>query len=352
MYAAFSATISNWLTRNYKLFFRRISNMIIDSHGHVTLPPEAYEYQAKLLASRGYPVLKPPVISDELMEKHMRKHVDTMREVGTDVQLLSPRPYSVMHSVKPARVVHMWTRYVNDLIAQQCRMYPDLFRGVAALPQTPGTDIRDCIPELERCVKELGFVGVQLNPDPTEGEGPEPKGLGDPYWYPLYEKLVELDIPALVHSASCCSERESYTLHFINEGSIAIMSLIDNKIFDVFPKLKIVISHSGGAIPYHMGRFRAWRIRQGAEESFDTSMKRLYFETCNYSKDSLELLLKVIGPDNVLFGTENPGTGSAKDPITGRMMDDLKPVIESIEFLSDEDKKKVFEGNARKLYRI
>lgn len=326
--------------------------MIIDSHGHTTFPAKVYEYQAKLVASRGYPILKPPSISDEAMRQAMEKHVQTLREVGTDLQLLSPRPYHAMHSIQPARVVHLWTSYVNDLIAQQVRLYPELFRGVAGLPQSPGGDIQLCVEELERCVKEHGFVGCQINPDPTEGLGPEPPGLGHEYWYPLYEKMVELDVPALIHSASCCSERESYTLHFINEGSIAIMSLLDSDVFKLFPKLKIVISHSGGAIPYHMGRFRAWRIRQGAAEDFDTSMRRLYYETCNYSKDSLELLFKVIGTDNVLFGTENPGTGSAKDPVTGRMLDDLKPVVESIDFLSDEDKRKVFETNARKLYRL
>lgn len=326
--------------------------MIIDSHGHTTLPPEVFEYQAKLVASRGYPILKPPSVSDEVLKRSMDKHVRTLEDVGTDLQLLSPRPYHAMHSVGPSRIVHMWTSYVNDIIARQISLYPGKFKGVAGLPQSPGADIRDCIPELERCVKEYGFVGCQINPDPTEGLGPEPPGMGHEYWYPLYEKLVELDIPALVHSASCCSERESYTLHFINEGSIAIMSLLDSKVFEHFPELKIVISHSGGAIPYHMGRFRAWRIRQGAAEDFDTSMRRLYYETCNYSKESLELLFKVIGTDNVLFGTENPGTGSAKDPVTGRMLDDLKPVVESIDFLTEEDRKKVFETNAKKLYRL
>ncbi len=325
--------------------------MIIDIHGHTSAPAEAYLFQSKLIASRGNPIQKPAKLSDELIEQNLTKHLGLLKEVGTDMQFISPRPYQMMHSIKPGPIVHMWTRYVNDIIAQQCRLHPEVFKGVAGLPQVPGEPVENCLDELERCVKELGFVGCLLNPDPTEGNGPEPKGLGDEYWYPLYEKMVELDIPALIHSAGCCLERVSYTLHFINEESIAIMSLLDSNVFKDFPKLKIIMGHSGGAIPYHMGRFRAWRIRKD-EEDFDLSMKKLYFETCNYSKEALELLLKVVGPDNVLFGTEKPGTASARDPKTGRWMDDLKPIVESIDWLTAQDRKKVFEDNAKLLYRL
>lgn len=325
--------------------------MIIDAHGHTSAPAEIYLYQSKLIASRGYPIQTPPKVSDDLLETSLQKHIALLDEVGTDLQLISPRPYQMMHSIGPGTIVHKWTSYVNDIIARQVSLHPDRFAGVAGLPQVPGEPIENCLPELERAVKELGMVGILINPDPMEGGYPQAPGLGDEYWYPLYEKMVELDVPALIHSTSCCNPRVSYTLHFINEESIAIMSLLDNKVFEKFPKLKIVVGHSGGAIPYHMGRFRAWRLRKN-ESDFDTDLKKLYFETCNYSKESLELLFKVIGTDNVLFGTEKPGTASAKDPKTGRWMDDLKPIVESIQFLTDEDKKKIFEGNAKKLYNL
>lgn len=325
--------------------------MIIDSHGHIVAPAELYQYQAMLLASRGYPDVGPPAISDEMLLKSLEGHMKILDDVGTDMQIISPRPFHVMHSIKPDKIVHTWTKYVNDIIARQVALRPDRLVGMGALPQSPGVDIKECLPELERCVKELGFVGTLLNPDPMEGQAPTPPGLGDEYWYPLYEKLVELDVPALVHSASCCSPRESYTLHFINEESIAIMSLLDSNVFKDFPDLKIIISHAGGAIPYHMGRFRAWRLRKG-EEDFDVSMRRLYYDTCNYSQEALELLFKVIGPDNVVFGTEKPGTGSVQDPKTGRDLDDLKPVIDHIEFLTDADRKKIYETNAKNLFNL
>ncbi|HZU05288.1 MAG TPA: amidohydrolase family protein [Chloroflexota bacterium] len=333
--------------------------MIIDIHGHVTAPAELYAYKAGLLSHRGWHGRGGLNISDEELERALttpvfggKSHLEQLKEVGTDLQLISPRPYQMMHSEKPERIVRWWIEENNNLIARQCKLHPEVFRGVAGLPQYPGRDLKDAIEELERCVKELGFVGCLLNPDPTEGEGPPPPGLGDEYWYPLYEKLVELDVPALVHSASCRSPRESYSLHFVNEESIAIISLLSSRVFQDFPTLKLVISHGGGAIPYQLGRFRATRIRQRHPEPFEEAMRKLYYDTCLYSKEALELLFKVVGPDRCLFGTERPGTGTALDPVTGRWTDDLKPVIESIEWLTDADRKKIFEDNAKALYKL
>jgi len=326
--------------------------MIIDAHGHTVAPAEVYAFQATLLASRGNPILGRPKISDEKIHAALEGHVKILKKVGTDMQLISPRPFHAMHSIGPARVVHEWTGFINDIIARQVAMYPDIFRGVASLPQTMEEGVDRAVYELERCVKEHGFVGCVLNPDPAEGGHPTAPPLGDEYWYPLYEKLVELDVPALVHSAACCNPRLSYTLHFINEESIAVISLLESNVFKDFPNLKIIISHGGGAIPYHTGRFRAWRLRKGNEEDFHDALKKLYYDTCTYNKDALELLFKIVGPDNVLFGTEKPGTGSGYDPKLGRDLDDLKPVIESIDFLTAEDKQKVFEDNARKLYKL
>ncbi len=324
--------------------------MIIDSHAHVVMPQHMLNYLVEVMAARANPTLGNPAPADDVLRTATEGLIKQMDAVGTDIQFLSPRPYMQMHSMKPAKITASWTRAVNDVIARQVKMFPERFRGVAGLPQFRDTSPENCLDELDRCINEHGFVGCLLNPDPTEGDALPPPGLGDPFWYPLYKKMTEYDIPALVHSASCCHPRESYTLKFINENSIAVISLLESNVFKDFPKLKIVIPHGGGAIPYQMGRFRAWHHRRNMPGTFDERMRQLYYDTCNYSKDSLELLFKVIGPDNVLFGTERPGTGSVKDPISGKDYDDLKPVIESIASLSKEDKIKIFEGNAKKLY--
>lgn len=328
--------------------FERTEQVIIDSHAHVVVPPESYKYMAELVSNRGNPA-SASKLTDEAVRIAAQSIIDIMDRVGTDIQFLSPRPYMQMHSVKPQRVTALWTRHVNDLIHRTVDMFPRRFRGVAGLPQHRDESPAACIPELEFRVREQGFVGCLLNPDPTEGDGTPPPGLGDPFWYPLYEKLCELDVPALVHSASSCHPRESYTLKFINEESIAIISLMESRVFEQFPNLKLIVPHGGGAIPYHMGRFRAWAVRRGGM-SFDEKLRQLHFDTCTYDRNALELLFKTVGPDRVLFGTEKPGTGSARDPATGLDFDDLKPVIESIDFLSADDRRNVFECNCTRLY--
>ena len=322
--------------------------MIIDSHAHVVLPNESYKFMAELVASRANPHGSPS-LTDEAVRKAGQTIIDIMDKVGTDIQFLSPRPYMQMHSIKPAKVTALWTAHMNDLIHRTVKMFPTRFRAVAGLPQYRDESPVNCLAELEFRVKEQGFIGCLLNPDPTEGDTTPPPGLGDEFWYPLYEKLCELDIPALIHSAGSCQPRESYTLKFINEESIAIISLMNSKVFEKFPKLKLIVPHGGGAIPYHMGRFRSWSVRRGGM-FFDDQLKRLHFDTTTYDKDALELLFKVVGPDRVLFATENPGTGSAIDPTTGRGYDDLKPVIEQIAFLTEEDRRNIFECNCTRLY--
>jgi 4-oxalmesaconate hydratase len=329
--------------------------MIIDAHSHVSAPPELYAYKSQLLAGRGYHGKGNPGISDERMEQGLQRHLKAKKEVGTDYDFISPRPFQLMHSEKPASVVHYWVETINDIIGRQCKTHPEVFRGVCGLPQVWGEPVKNCIPELERCVKELGFVGCLINPDPSEGQDNAIPPMGEEYWYPLYEKMVELDVPGLVHSAGCNNPRESYSAHFITEESVATLSLCSSKVFQVFPKLRIIVAHGGGSVPYQVGRWRAYRWGIGQEQPhtdhpFDEDLKKLYFDTVLYTPESLDLLFNLVGTDRCMFGTENPGSGSAKDPKTGKWLDDLKPTIEGIKSLTAQDKKNIFEDTARKVF--
>ena len=112
-----------------------------------------------------------------------------------------------------------------------------------------------------------------------------------------------------------------------------------------------MICHGGGALPYQIGRFKSASYR-GPGEPFEVSIRRLYYDTCMYSRNALDLLFKEVGPDRCLFGAENPGMGSSADPTTGEQMDDLAPIIESIDWLTPSQKTAIFEGNARSLFRL
>ncbi len=320
----------------------------IDVHGHVTAPIALYAYQAGLIsAGKFHGKGKIRATEEEILES-CQWHIERLRSHGIDRQFISPRPYSMMHSRKPEIIVHWFIETVNDIIAAQVAEYPEAFVGVAGLPQSAGVSPANAVEELERCVTELGFVGCVVNPDPGEGDYATP-GLGDEWWYPLWEKMVELDVPGLVHATSCQNSRESYSNHFITEEGIAVMSLMDSHVFEDFPDLKLIISHGGGSVPYQYGRWQAQRVQKGKVD-FEEDLRKLWFDTVLYNKESLELLFKIVGPEHSLFGTETPGIGSGIDRKTGRYMDDLGPVIDSIDFLTEDQKNDVFYRNAEKVF--
>jgi OH-DDVA meta-cleavage compound hydrolase len=265
--------------------------MIIDCHSHVSAPAELWAYKAGLLASRGSHGRGKVVLSnDQLMEAlnagqiGRLGHLPYMDLLHHDMHLISPRPYQMMHSEKPAKIVQWLHEEVNNIIHQQVQMLPDHFIGVAGLPQVGGEPLDLAIAELERTVNELGFKGCLLNPDPYENTNQYPPAMGDRYWYPLYEKLCELDVPAHIHGTGSLSPREPYTLRFINEETTAVFGLVNSTVFEDFPTLKIVVSHGGGAIPYQIGRFEAGSLRRDPERRFSHRLKKLYFDTTLYSR--------------------------------------------------------------------
>jgi len=331
---------------------------IIDMHAHTNAPPELYAYKSGLLSSRGYPGKGNPGISDERLEEATLRGLAIMDKVGTDMQFLSPRPFQLMHSEKPAKIVHWWNEANNDVIGRVLKAHPDRYAGVCGLPHISGEkDSSHVVPELERCVNDLGFIGCMINPDPGEGESYTP-ALDDEYWYPLYESMVKLDVPALIHSAACKDLRESYSAHFITTESQVVLNLIkpESRVFTDFPALRIIVAHGGGSVPYQIGRWRAARFNRMKadpnQEDFDTSLRRLYYDSVLYNKESLDLLYRLVGTDRCMFGTENPGSGTATDPATGLQLDDTAPVINSIEWLTDQDKKNIFEDVQKQVFPL
>jgi 4-oxalmesaconate hydratase len=325
--------------------------MIIDSHAHSVAGRGAGAAVAGNSLMARWTIMEatgdkggPPAPADEReLRDGAAFQLELMDQVGTDVQLTSPRPFILKHSNRSSVLVHRWVRLNNDAIDFQARAHPDRIVGIAALPQVAGRPITETFDEIDRIV-ELGFVGVLLNPDPSEGAGTSPL-LENKYWFPLYERLQELDLPALLHPASCYG-RETYSEHFISEETLAILSLIRGRVLQTFPDLKIVVPHGGGSIPYQLGRWKAANItarNAGADvEEFVTGLRRLWFDTCLYTSEALELLCRVVGPDRILFGTERPGSGHPYD--------DLRPVIEALPVLSEADRRAVFEENARLVY--
>lgn len=337
--------------------------MIIDCHAHTSAPPQLAVYKAGLVSHRGsHGRGKVSYTDEQLVAAWHRKemapcgHIEHMTNNGIDLQLVSPRPFQTMHSEKPGYLVEWYIHEVNNIIADSVRLFPGKFFGIGGLPQQGGEPVSVVFAEMERCVKKLGFKGFLLNPDPYENDGQKAPPMGDRYWYPLYEKACEYDVPLHIHTAGSRNPlREPYSLYFVNEETTAVYGFVNSTVFQDFPQLKIVISHGGGAMPYQIGRFNAGTAKggaQGGNKLFIDGMRNMYYDSVLYSKEALELLIKVVGSDRILYGSECPGVGSSINHETGESYDKTVPLIESIDWLTAEDKYKIFEGNAKKVFNL
>jgi 4-oxalmesaconate hydratase len=272
-----------------------------------------------------------------------------LRERGGDLMIFSPQASSMEHHVPDPGTARAWARTCNDLIHRVVRLFPEHFAGACQLPQTPNGALDDSIAELRRCVEELGFVGCNLNPDPSGGHWTS-KPLTDEYWFPLYEAMVELDVPAMIHvSASCNANFHALGAHYLNADTSAFMQLVEGDLFGRFPTLRFVIPHGGGAVPYHWGRYRGLADRLARPPLDEHVMRNVFFDTCVYHHAGVDLLLRVIDVDNILFASELLGAVRGVDPETGFHWDDTKRYVDALE-LPDADKRKVFELNARRVY--
>jgi 4-oxalmesaconate hydratase len=329
--------------------------MIIDCHGHFTTEPKAlHDFRAKQTAAvkDGTP---PPahaslsISDDDLREGIEGNQLRLQRQRGTDITIFSPRAAGMGHHIGDFKVSLEWTQICNDLIHRICNLYPQNFIGVCQLPQTQGESPASCISELERCVKEYGFVGCNLNPDPSGGWFKAPP-LTDKFWYPFYEKMIELDVPAMVHVSACANPAMHTTgSYYLNADTAVFMQLLLSDLFKDFPSLKLIIPHGGGAVPFHWGRFRGIALNNKRPELDEIIGNNIFFDTCVYHQAGIDLLTKVVPADNILFASEMVGAVRGADPKTGHDFDDTKRYVDGTS-LGAADKQKIFEGNALRVY--
>ncbi|GAA3525529.1 amidohydrolase family protein [Amycolatopsis ultiminotia] len=334
--------------------------MIIDCHGHFTTAPAALgrwrERQIRAFEDSGARVSPDElrIGDDEIRAAIENGQLKLQRERGTDLTLFSPGAGKMAHHYGDAETSLVWSRVSNDLIARVCGLFPDRFAGVCQLPQSPGdalaASVRASAAELERCVTELGFVGCLLNPDPSDGYWQAPP-LTDRVYYPLYEKMVELDVPAMVHVAMSRNPAVQGTCaHYLNGDTTAFMQLCLSDLFTDFPTLRLILPHGGGAVPYHWGRYRGVRLDRGLPPLEESLLGNVFFDTCVYHKRGLELLTDVLPAANVLFASEMIGAVRAVDPETGNRFDDTLALLESLDSLTPADRRAIYGGNALRVF--
>jgi 4-oxalmesaconate hydratase len=329
--------------------------MIIDCHGHYTTAPKALEeWRNRQIAGITDPTTRPRVSDLKISDDDIRETIEAnqlklMKQRGSDLTIFSPRASFMAHHIGDFEVSSTWAAICNELCHRVSRLFPQHFIPAAMLPQSPGVDPKTCIPELVKCVEQYGNVAINLNPDPSGGHWKEPP-LTHRWWYPIYEKMVEYDIPAMVHVSTSCNPCFHTTgAHYINADTTAFMQLIQGDLFKDFPTLRFVIPHGGGAAPYHWGRYRGLAQELKKPPLADHLLKNVFFDTCVYHQPGIDLLTKVVPVENVLFASEMIGAVRGVDPETGHNYDDTKRYIDG-SHLSPQQKALVYEGNARRVY--
>jgi len=319
-------------------------------------------------------------IPEAAMKQALDRHLRVMDERNIDVQLISPRPVAMLHWERPF-LVEAWSRTTNNVIAQQCRLYPDRFAGVAQLPQAPDLNIKACVVELQRAVRDLGFVGAILNPDP--GADRKAPGVDDETWYPLYECAEALQATLVIHPSITRDPRveripHSYQYNNMTEETLATLLYEHGGVFRRFPQLRIVVCHCGGCLRrlLEVGDVvDATNPSQGADNRIGPSGEQgggqvgaafstgpatrpdlgdnLFFDTCAYDPWFLAAAIRQRGAGRMVFGTEAPGSGTAiLNPQTGKASDDVLASIDRFDFLSEADRIAMVHDNPLRVFPL
>ena len=327
---------------------------VLDVHSHIRWHRAAPTFMNSLMSSMtampspiaGGKSSTTPGYTDEEFAGAAERHAKYLDERNIDIQILGPHPVEVNGWMEP-HIFLSWTRYVNDAIFKICQARPDRWVGACQLPQYAHMpDTSNCIEELERCVKEYGFVATYVTPDVT-GRRDTP-GMHEPYWYPLYEKCQELDIPIIVHGTDGLDPRyrvmnQNYQLAFATEQFLTTQFLRWGDQFQRFPELRVMVCHMGGGLD------RFIKESNLLNPSNDTT-KNLFFDSCAYDVDYLTAAIKQRGVNQVCFGVEAPGSGGTVRPETGKTSDDMVPIISGLDFLSEQDKLDIFHNNPARVF--
>ena len=232
----------------------------------------------------------------------------------------------------------------NDQLAIAHTAHPDRLIGLATLPmQAPDLAVR----EVARAAALPGVRGVYMATRVLEKE------LSDPAFFPVYEAIEALGLPVFLHPVFVIGH-ERLEKHYLTnllgnpfESAIAAAHLIFGGVLDRFPKLDIVLPHAGGAFPWLVGRLnRGWEKRADLKHIAHSPLeylRRFHYDTIGYSDPVVEYLVRNVGADRILMGSDYCFPVAYEQPV--------KVVVDN-SLLAAGDRHAILEGNARRLLRI
>ena len=291
----------------------------IDCHAHIVVP-EVFEITSKhglhaRIGLKGRTSLGAARESQHTMTRMVgtRERLRDMDRMGVDMQVISP---SIVHQSTywaPAARAHKIDRMTNDATAEMVAKHPDRLIGIGLVPLH---DPKRAIREMTRCVTDLGLRGVEISTVVNDLE------IGDPKFLPFWKAAENLDCPVFIHPAGNANPRLrkfglAFNLGQPYEEALAMSSLVYEGIMDKFPKLKILIVHGGGFLPYYAGRqdsaSRTGRDGAGLKGEFSSYIRKFYFDTVLFNPDMLTFLATKAPASHILMGTDYPF--GEKDPV-------------------------------------
>ena len=301
-------------------------------------------YDIRLIAdAKGEALLRPDGVIFRLQAKRTDypAQLSELATVGIDTIVLSTLPYINFGACEEKTVV--WAcQQINDGFAEVEQQYPGRIYGMGMAPLPY---VRASVEELTRANKQLGLRAVQILSN-VEG-----RNLDDPEFLPFFERAEDLQVTILIHpDVRMRRERmdDYYMQNLIGnplETAVATASLIFGGVLARFPKLKIILAHGGGVAPSLIGRWRHGHAHRDEPKakftgSVDEMFGKLHFDTVIYDAHVLRFLVDTFGADHVLLGTDHSGDMSSWKQV---------PEINKLDFLTGEEKQKIFGGNAARL---
>jgi aminocarboxymuconate-semialdehyde decarboxylase len=268
-------------------------------------------------------------------------HMDATR---VDAQAVAVVPFTLGYHLEP-RLNTELCQVQNEQLAGLHKAHPERFFPLGCVPLQDPTA---AVAEAERAIRQLGLYGLGL------GTGLPGTNLDWPELEPFWTKVEELDVPIMFHPfqrLSLADLSDYYLVNFIGnplDSTIMVGCLVFGGVLKRHPRLKLVIVHGGGFVPYQFGRFEhGWHVRQEPKVRLDeppsTSIRRLYFDTITHSQPALEYLVGEFGAEHVVLGSDYPYDMGPDDPVGE---------IERLKQPSPADKENIKGGNAARLLNL